>query len=47
MLFNVLFEQTTMSHMRMNACGHHAKSQKTNKPGTLSLDNAFIVTINN
>ena len=36
--------------MRMNASGHHANSQKTNKKssfGTLSLGNAFIATINN
>ena len=33
--------------MCMNACGHHAKSSKTNKKssfGTLSLGNAFIAT---
>ena len=46
-LFNVFFEQTTTSHMRMNARDRHTKSQKTNKLGTLSLDNAFIATINN
>ena len=36
--------------MRMNTHSRHAKSPKTNKQstfGTLSLDNAFIATIDN
>ena len=46
----MFFEQTIISHMRMNARDHHVQSQKTDKQSsfsTLSLDNAFIATINN
>ena len=50
-LVNVLFEQTTMSLMHMNARSRHTMSQKTNKQlsfnNTLSLENAFITIIYN
>ena len=48
-MFYVLFAQTTMLCMGINARGRHTKSPKTNKKlsfSTLSLENAFITTIN-